>query len=187
MTRLPCRIFSRNSSQHKWAITRARDTSHLGNVSNPTRTPDSNTLFALLGELVTTGVVLLAGCRVTSWSRTQASYALTSCEAELYSMGSAAVDVLGIHAFPVEQGFPKEPPVWYGDSSSALQLANGTGAGRLKHVEVRLLAIQSRVAAGRLRLVKVESAENVADVLTKHVSRDTWEKPCARLSLRATA
>ena len=48
------------------------------------------------------GVVLLAGCCVASWSRTQASYALSSCEAELFSIGSAAVEVLGIHAFMVE-------------------------------------------------------------------------------------
>ena len=39
------------------------------------------------------------GCCVTSWSRTQASDALSSCEAELYSMGSAAVEVLGYTRF----------------------------------------------------------------------------------------
>ena len=55
----------------------------------------------------------------------------------------------------------------YGDSSSALQLANRTGAGRLKHVEARLLAVQSWVAAWTVTLD--ESAENVADLLTKHV------------------
>ena len=64
-------------------------------------------------------------------------------------MGSAAAEVLGIHAFFAEQGFAKESPVVYGESSSALQLATRKGAGRLKHVEVRLLAIQSWVAAGR--------------------------------------
>ena len=124
-------------------------------------------------------VVLLAGCCVASWSRTQASCALSSCESELYAMGSAAVDVLGVHAFLVEQGLSKEPPVVWGDSSSALQLAHRQGTGRLKHVEVRLLAIQSWVSMGRLRLQKVLSADNVADVLTKHVSRNTWETLCA--------
>ena len=135
---------------------------------------------------VTGGVVLLAGCCVTSWSRTQASCALSSCESELYAMGSAAVEVLGIHAFLVEQGFSKEPPVVWGDSSSALQLAHRQGTGRLKHVEVRLLAIQSWVSTGRLRLQKVLSANNVADVLTKHVSRVTWETLCAVLGLKVT-
>ena len=53
----------------------------------------------------------------------------------------------GIHAFVVDRGCAKESPVVFRDSSSALQLANRTGAGRLKHVEVRLLAILSWVAA----------------------------------------
>ena len=56
---------------------------------------------------VTGGVVLLAGCCVASWSRTQASNALNSCESELCAMGSAAVELLGAHAFLVEQGSRK--------------------------------------------------------------------------------
>ena len=102
-------------------------------------------------------------------------------------MGSAAAKVLGIHAFLAEQGFAKEQPVVYGDSSSALQLVTRTGAGRLKHMRVRLLAIQSRVAAERLHLMTVKSAEKGADVLTKHVSRETWEKLCARQNQRGIA
>ena len=66
---------------------------------------------------------------MASWSRTQASYALSSCESELYALGSAAVEVLGIHAFLVNRGFSKEPPVVWGDSSSALQLAQPSGDG----------------------------------------------------------
>ena len=61
-------------------------------------------------------VFFLAGCCVTGWSRTQESHALSGSEAELYSMGSAAVEVLGIPAFLVEQGFAKEPPIVDGDS-----------------------------------------------------------------------
>ena len=64
--------------------------------------------------------------------------------------------------FLVEQGFSKEPPVVWRDSSSALQLAHRQGTGRLEHVEVRLSAIQSRVSTERLRVQKVRSAENVA-------------------------
>ena len=91
----------------------------------------------------------------------------------------------------VEQGFAKEPPVVctgcvYGDKSSALLLATPTGAGRLKHAEVRQLAIRSRVAVKRLRLMKVQGAEDVADVLTMHVSeRDMGET--TRTNLRVVA
>ena len=35
--------------------------------------------------------------------------------------------------------------------------------------------------------MRVQSDENVADVLTKHISRDTWEKLCGLLNLRVIA
>ena len=127
----------------------------------------------------TGGVVLLAGCCVSSWSLTQASYALSGSDPELNSMASAAVEVPGIHAFMVEQGFAKEQPVVYGDSSSALQLANRTGTGRLKHVEVRLLAIWSWIADGRLRLMKVRCAENCRRADEGRIQRHVLEDMCA--------
>ena len=51
-------------------------------------------------------------------------------------MRSASVEVLGMHASLMEQGSSKEPPVVWGDSSSALQMAHRQGTGRLKRVEV---------------------------------------------------
>ena len=54
------------------------------------------------------------------------AYAVSSCEAELYSMSGAVVKVLRIHVLLVKQGFAKEPPLVYEDSSSAFQLVNQT-------------------------------------------------------------
>ena len=136
---------------------------------------------------VTGGVVLLAGCCVASWSRTQASYALSSCESDLYATGSAAVEVLGVHVFLVGEVFLERTACRV--ERHFVGSAVGThrqGTGRLKHEEVRLLAIRSWVSTGRVRLLKVLSAENVADVLTEHVSRKTWETLCAMLGLRAS-
>ena len=131
------------------------------------------------------GVLLLSGAVVLSWSRTQGAFALSSCEAELYSMGSAAVEALWLAGFLTEQGLLKEPPVIVGDSSSALQLASRVGQGRLKHVEVRLLALQHWHGQGRLRLRKVATADNVADILTKHVPRAILDKLLPYLGLGA--
>ena len=63
------------------------------------------------------------GCPSLSPSGAPASYALSGCEADLYFTGSAAVDVPRIHAFMVERGLAKAPPVVFGDSPSALQAA----------------------------------------------------------------
>ena len=98
-------------------------------------------------------------------------------------MGSAAVEVLWLSAFLKEQYLAKEALVLYGDSSSALMLAQREGQGRLKHVEARLLALQQWHREGRLRMVKLACADNVADLMTKHVSRPTWETLAPRIGL----
>ena len=131
------------------------------------------------------GVLLLAGAVVLSWSRTQGAYALSSCEAELYSMGSAAVEALWLAGFLMEQGLLKEPPIVAGDSSSALQLASRVGHGRLKHVEVRLLALQHWHSEGRIRLRKIPTADNGADILTKHVTKAILEHLIPMLGLHS--
>ena len=52
-------------------------------------------------------------------------------------------------------------------------LARRQGAGKLKHIEVRLLALQDWVRAGRVRLAKCHTSENVADGCTKFVGAAT--------------
>ena len=76
-----------------------------------------------------------------------------------------------------------EPPLVYSDSSSALTLVGRKGQGRLKHVEIRLLAIQDWKEEGRLRLGKVATLDNLSDLLTKHVTRSTMELLRPRLGL----
>ncbi len=76
-----------------------------------------------------------------------------------------------------------EPPLVYSDSSSALTLVGRKGQGRLKHVEIRLLAIQDWKEEGRLRLGKVATLDNLSDLLTKHVTRSTIELLRPRLGL----
>ena len=132
---------------------------------------------------VTGGVLRLAGCVILSWSRTQNAYALSSCEAELYALGSAAVETLGAQAFLEEQNLVREPPLIFGDSSSALQLATRRGSAKLRHIEVRLLALQQWRADGKLRLTKISGTDNLADLMTKHVTRAVWQYLCTGLGL----
>ena len=121
------------------------------------------------------GILLLSGCCVLSYALTQASRALSSCEAELFAFGSASSEALQLASLLAEQGWCTDPPLIFSDSSSALQLVGRRGQGRLKHVEIRLLASQDWKEAGRLRTAKVDTAENLSDLLTKHVTRATLE------------
>ena len=62
------------------------------------------------------------------------------------------------------------------DSSAAKGIAERTGLGKVRHIEVNQLWIQEKVREGRIQLVKVEGTENLADALTKYVESDMLDK-----------
>ena len=136
---------------------------------------------------VSGGIVFVSGAPVLSWSRVQACRALSSCEAELYGMGSAAVEALFVQTILTEQFGIKIPPTLYGDSSSALALASRRGVGRLKHIETRMLALQDWQRDGRLKLAKVTSESNAADLCTKFLSADRLAGACLLVGLKGAA
>ena len=117
--------------------------------------------------------------------RRQASIALSSCEAELYSLVSSALETLSIRVWLEEQRVPlSSPPTISTDSTSAMQLTGRRGPGRLKHIDIRALALQTWVAQHRFSVAYVGTADNRADILTKPVPFDTMEKHCVRCSIR---
>ena len=63
---------------------------------------------------------------------------------------------------------PLAPSTCYCDNAAALLVANGDGtAKRLKHVSIREFYCKSMVEAGEIEVLRVPSAENVADMNTK--------------------
>ncbi len=62
------------------------------------------------------------------------------------------------------------------DSSAAKSIASRRGCGEARHLEVRELWLQDRVAKGELEIRKVRGEDNLADVLTKRVSRDILDR-----------
>ena len=62
------------------------------------------------------------------------------------------------------------------DSSVAKTIAMRKGAGRVRHIEVRELLVQDRVAKGELQIFNVKGEFNVADGLTKHLERHKMDK-----------
>ena len=58
------------------------------------------------------------------------------------------------------------------DASAAIAIANRRGLGKVRHIEVCQLWLQDKVRRGDIKVVKVGTHENIADALTKYVSRD---------------
>jgi hypothetical protein len=116
-------------------------------------------------------VIFLNGRPVTSWSRSQKSIALSSCESEyLVAVGGGAE---GIHigrlwSFLVR----KETEVSLAtDSSSCRASAQRQGVGRLKHIETKYLWLQQCVKLGMLTMTGVATLLNVWDIGAKKLSK----------------
>ena len=114
------------------------------------------------------GVIRLGDHCLKTWSSTQSSPALSSCEAEYYAMVDGATRMLGLEEAARELGIVGTGVDLETDASAAKSYASRRGAGRIRHIEVKYLWLQKAVADGRFRLVKLLGTENPADVLTKY-------------------
>ena len=116
------------------------------------------------------GALFFAGVLVHSWSRTQASVSLSTCEAELAAMSMAAQEGRYLVNILAELGEHSTLRV-YSDSSSARAVTMRRGVGRLKHLDTREIWIQDELRAHRLEVRGVSSLENLADLFTKPFAR----------------
>ena len=73
-----------------------------------------------------------------------------------------------------ETGDPKTAKVKT-DSGACIGMVHRRGVGRMKHLEVRQLWVQDKVAEGRLVVQKVPRAANPRDLLAHHWTRSDGE------------
>jgi hypothetical protein len=71
----------------------------------------------------------------------------------------------------------------YADSSAAIGICKRSGIGRVRHLAVGQLWIQEKVRSGEIALLKVLGTDNPADLLTKHLARDTIDQHLRRLAI----
>ena len=132
---------------------------------------------------ITGGLLMLDGVNVSSWARTQKAIATSSGESELYAMSIGAAEALGLRELLTDIGLPTTVRLRC-DSTAAMGTASRQGLGRMKHVQVRDLALQQWIADGRLTLQKIASSGNAADILTKHVSQNALQSLIPKLGLQ---
>ena len=128
---------------------------------------------------ITGGLLLLDG---VNWAQTQKAIATSSGESELYAMSAGAAEALGLRELLTDIGLPTTVRLRC-DSTAAMGTATRQDLGRMKHVQVRDLALQQWIADGRLTLQKVASSANAADLLTKIVSQNVLQSLVPKLGL----
>jgi hypothetical protein len=109
---------------------------------------------------------MVDGMFVNIGCKTQGIIATSSGEAELYGIGNALLEALGLRSQLSERGHDMEVHVRC-DSSSARAIALRLGVGRLKHLDVKLLWIQEVLKQPHMKLTSIKSADNPADIGTK--------------------
>jgi hypothetical protein len=127
----------------------------------------------------TTGSALqLAGGCVKAVSRRQDCVASSSTHAEIISTSSTANDLIWGVDYLAELGLPQpHPPVLHVDAANVVTISHDfTSSNKTRHITRRQLIVREYVQAGRIRLGKVASAENLADLFTKVLDRVPFER-----------
>ena len=103
----------------------------------------------------TSGAVIMAkGMRLHTRNRGQASVALSSCEAEVMAASEGIKAALLLQEVLMFAGLGHYEIEIKVDSSAAHTFFHRRGAGRMKHIDSRILWLQDLIAAGGVRLKK---------------------------------
>ena len=121
---------------------------------------------------------------VKNWSVTQPTIALSSGESELWGICRGASIALGLQSLAKDLGFHLKVNILT-DATAAIGICRRRGLGKIRHLHVSDLWVQDRLKTGDFTLTKVAGADNPADLLTKHVSKDQMLKHMEAMNIRS--
>lgn len=122
----------------------------------------------------TNAYIIYLGRHPISWSsKKQKGVARSSTEAEYRSVANTSAELRWICSLLTELGINiTGPPVIYYDNVGATYLcANPVFHSRMKHLALDYHFIRNQVSAGILRVAHVSTKDQLADALTKPLSR----------------
>ena len=140
---------------------------------------DSDRAGCATSRRSTSGMVLyFLGTLITSESRTQATVALASGEAELYAIGLGVSESLFIRSLLLESRLSMNVNIRiHTDSTAGKPMATRFGTSKkTKHVQLRFLFIQELVASGVVSVKKVSGTSNPSGVMTKYITKEILQR-----------
>ena len=116
-----------------------------------------------------------------SWkSKSSKSVTLSSTEAEYFASSEAAKELIFIHNLLIGMNIindVKLPLILRVDNTGAIYLANNhTTSPRTKHIDIRTHYVRQLIDSGILKIVFIKSEDNDADIYTKNVSEELFNK-----------
>ncbi len=125
------------------------------------------------------GYVVYVNDALIAWkSKGQRTVTLSSTEAEYIAVTDLCTEVLFIKMLLETMGLEVELPIrLYADNIGAMFLAeNASTSQRTKHIDVRYHFIRDLVQNGTIQIIFIKTTENDADIYTKNVSSEVFEK-----------
>ena len=121
------------------------------------------------------GAVWLGAHFLKGWSRTQSCITLSSAEAELCAAVRALVEGMGCQS--VLRDMRCNVTIELGmDASAAIAMINREGLGRARHIGTQFMWMQEAVREGKVRIVKLASKNNPADLFTKPLPEESIQR-----------
>jgi hypothetical protein len=116
--------------------------------------------------------IFLTGNLIAWGSKKQQTTALSSCEAEMYALVEGVKELIYIQNLIRDLGITvARTRVWV-DNQGTIDFVNNDGPSRrMKHIDIRVHFVKEHVQAGDFELIKIASAENIADGLTKSLNK----------------
>lgn len=125
---------------------------------------------------VSSGHIFLFGNLLHSSSRSQKALALSSAEAEIYSGVSASCDgVLMVNCVRFCINSDDTAMTLCVDNTAARSFFHRCGAGRIRHISVRVLWPQAKVKSGEIKPERVSTTYNASDLGTKRLNKQRME------------
>ena len=123
-------------------------------------------------------VIFLAGAYVSCCTRRQGCIAMSSTESELVALADCAIELLAILGVLASIGYIHEGPVEVGtDNTGAWSLCHRyTSAQHTRHIDRKLFKMRELRGAGRVTVKYVPTGDNTADLFTKVLNRQPFEK-----------
>jgi hypothetical protein len=148
---------------------------HLEGISDSEFAGDRDTRVSVHGY-----ITYFCGAPVSWKSKSSKSVTLSSTEAEYYASSEAAKELMFIYNIIKGIGEEKNlqlPIVLRVDNTGAIYLANNHATSpRTKHIDIRAHYVRELIDNGFLIVKFIKSIDNDADIYTKNVSEELFNK-----------
>ena len=117
------------------------------------------------------GFLVFFSSSLVAWrSRRHKTRSLSSMESEYMEASEAAKEVLFFRVMLEELEYKQDSPtIMYEDNKACIQYSkNNTSHDRTKHIDIRAYHLRDCVRNGIIKLMHVDTSEQLADMLTKH-------------------